>query len=141
MMSLAQLHEHMRSTMARRIDKGTMTVSLLSRLIGVGQPHVSSFVHGKRRLSLRTLDRVLSVQNWGIETLPKGDETMKAYEKNASLERVRERMAETVRTEQAREGRAREAARRELETTKHEQEMPAVAHLAELHHEVKHDAD
>ena len=48
----------MRLELLRRIERGTLSVSLLARQTGLGQPHVSNFLHGRRGLSLATLDRI-----------------------------------------------------------------------------------
>jgi transcriptional regulator with XRE-family HTH domain len=61
-MNFTQLQERVRLELLRRIERGTMSVSLLARQTGLGQPHVSNFLHGRRGLSLGTLDRILAAQ-------------------------------------------------------------------------------
>lgn len=54
---------------ARRIDRGQLTGTLLARQTGLRQSHLSNFIHRKRRLSLFALDRVLAAQLLSIEDL------------------------------------------------------------------------
>jgi hypothetical protein len=61
-MDLSQIHERLRLEMLRRIQRGTLSVSLLARQTGFGQPHVSNFLRGRRQLSLGGMDRILSAQ-------------------------------------------------------------------------------
>ncbi len=46
-----------------------MTASLLARKTGLQQPHISNFVHSKRRLSLQALDRVLAALELSVADL------------------------------------------------------------------------
>jgi hypothetical protein len=62
-MNFSQMHERLRLELLRRIQRGTLSVSLLSRQTGFGQPHLSNFLHGRRQLSLDALDRVLASQH------------------------------------------------------------------------------
>ena len=68
-MNFSQLQERVRLELQRRIDRGTLSVSLLARQTGLGQPHVSNFLHGRRGLSLKTLDRILEAQHLGVADL------------------------------------------------------------------------
>ncbi len=52
-MNFTQLHEHLRLELVRRIQRGTLSVSLLARETGFGQSHLSNFLHSKRQLSSR----------------------------------------------------------------------------------------
>jgi transcriptional regulator with XRE-family HTH domain len=61
-MNFTQMHERLRQEMTRRIQRGTLSVSLLARQTGIAQPHLSNFLHSRRQLSLETLDRVLTAQ-------------------------------------------------------------------------------
>jgi hypothetical protein len=61
-MNFLQMHERLRLELLRRIQRGTLSVSLLARQTGYGQPHLSNFLGGKRQLSLEGLDRVLQAQ-------------------------------------------------------------------------------
>jgi len=58
-MTFSQLHERMRLELRRRIERGTLSVSLLARQTGLGQAHISNFLNGRRGLSLPTLDKIL----------------------------------------------------------------------------------
>ncbi len=68
-MDFGQLHERIRLEVLRRISKGTMSVSLLARQTGLGQPHVSNFLRQHRRLSLDALDLVLDALRMRVEDL------------------------------------------------------------------------
>lgn len=61
-MNFSQLHERLRLELLRRIDRGTLSVSLLARQTGFGQSHISNFLRSRRQLSLEALDRVLLSQ-------------------------------------------------------------------------------
>jgi len=62
-MNFTQMHEHLRLELLRRIQRGTLSVSLLARQTGFGQAHLSNFLHSRRQLSLEALDRVLAAQH------------------------------------------------------------------------------
>jgi hypothetical protein len=61
-MNFTQMHERLRLELLRRIQRGTLSVSLLARQTGFGQSHLSNFLHGRRQLSLEAMDRVLTAQ-------------------------------------------------------------------------------
>jgi hypothetical protein len=61
-MNFSQIHERLRLEMLRRIERGTLSVSLLARQTGFGQPHLSNFLRGRRQLSLGAMDRILVAQ-------------------------------------------------------------------------------
>lgn len=54
---------------ARRIDRGQLTGTLLARQTGLRAPHLSNFIRRKRKLSLSALDRVLAAQLLSVEDL------------------------------------------------------------------------
>jgi hypothetical protein len=62
-MNFTQMHERLRLELLRRIQRGTLSVSLLARQTGFGQPHLSNFLRCRRQLSLDALDRVLAAQH------------------------------------------------------------------------------
>jgi transcriptional regulator with XRE-family HTH domain len=62
-MNFTQMHERLRLELLRRIQRGSLSVSLLARKTGLGQPHLSNFLNGRRQLSLDALDRVLAAQH------------------------------------------------------------------------------
>ena len=68
-MNFSQLQERVRQELLRRIERGTLSVSLLARQTGLGQAHVSNFLRGRRGLSLGTLDKMLAALRLGIEDL------------------------------------------------------------------------
>ena len=53
----------------RRVQRGALIVSLLSRQTGFGKSHMSNFLHARGQLSLEALDRVLEVQHLSVEDL------------------------------------------------------------------------
>lgn len=61
-MNFTQMHERLRLELLRRIERGTLSVSLLARQTGYGQAHLSNFLHGRRQLSLEAMDRILTAQ-------------------------------------------------------------------------------
>jgi hypothetical protein len=62
-MNFTQMHERLRQELLRRIQRGTVSVSLLARQTGFGQSHLSNFLHNRRQLSLEAMDRVLAAQH------------------------------------------------------------------------------
>lgn len=68
-MTFTQMHERLRLELLRRIHRGTLSVSLLARQTGLGQPHLSNFLHARRQLSLQALDRVLTAQHLAMDDL------------------------------------------------------------------------
>ena len=68
-MNFSKLQERVRLELLRRIERGTLSVSLLARQTGLGQPHISNFLHRRRGLSLKTLDRILEAQHLQIADL------------------------------------------------------------------------
>ena len=61
-MNFRQMHERLRQELLRRIERGSVSVSLLARQTGLGQSHLSNFLHSRRQLSLDAMDRVLAAQ-------------------------------------------------------------------------------
>jgi transcriptional regulator with XRE-family HTH domain len=68
-MNFTQMHERLRMELQRRIQRGTLSVSLLARQTGFGQSHLSNFLHGRRQLSLEAMDRILAVQQMSAADL------------------------------------------------------------------------
>ena len=62
-MNFSQMHERLRLELLRRIQRGTLSVSLLARQTGFGQAHLSNFLHSRRQLSLEAMDRILAAQH------------------------------------------------------------------------------
>lgn len=62
-MNFTQMHERLRQELLRRIQRGTVSVSLLARQTGFGQSHLSNFLHSRRQLSLDAMDRILAAQH------------------------------------------------------------------------------
>ena len=68
-MNFSQMHERLRLELLRRIQRGTVSVSLLARQTGFGQAHLSNFLHSRRQLSLEAMDRVLAAQRLTVADL------------------------------------------------------------------------
>jgi transcriptional regulator with XRE-family HTH domain len=68
-MNFNQLQERLRLELLRRIERGTVSVSLLARQTGLVQGHISNFLHGRRGLSLATLDKLLAAQRLTVADL------------------------------------------------------------------------
>lgn len=68
-MKFLELHERLRLEIWRRIDLGILSSVLLARQTGLAQPHISNFLHRRRRLSLPALDRILLAQALSVEDL------------------------------------------------------------------------
>jgi len=68
-MNFTQMHERLRLELLRRIQRGTLSVSLLARQTGFGQSHLSNFLHSRRQLSLEAIDRILAAQHLAADDL------------------------------------------------------------------------
>jgi transcriptional regulator with XRE-family HTH domain len=68
-MNLTQIHDRLCLELLRRIQRGTLSVSLLARQTGMGQSHLSNFLRGRRRLSLAAMDRILAAQHMSVADL------------------------------------------------------------------------
>jgi len=77
-MNFTQMHERLRLELLRRMQRGTLSVSLLARQTGFGQSHLSNFLHSRRQLSLDALDRILAAQHMAA-----GDLLPAAYQRGA----------------------------------------------------------
>ena len=68
-MNFTQMHDRLRLELLRRIQRGTLSVSLLARQTGFGQPHLSNFLRSRRQLSLEAMDRILAAQRLTVADL------------------------------------------------------------------------
>ncbi len=68
-MNFSQMHESLRLELLRRVQRGTLSVSLLARQTGFGQAHLSNFLRSRRQLSLDAMDRVLAAQRLKADDL------------------------------------------------------------------------
>jgi hypothetical protein len=68
-MNFTQMHERLRLELLRRIQRETLSVSLLARQSGFGQAHLSNFLHSRRQLSLEAMDRLLAAQHLTVADL------------------------------------------------------------------------
>ncbi len=72
-MNFTQLHDRLRLELLRRMQRGTLSVSLLARQTGFGQAHLSNFLHSRRQLSLEAMDRILAAQHLTVADLLPAD--------------------------------------------------------------------
>jgi hypothetical protein len=63
------MHERLRLELLRRIQRGSLSVSLLARQTGFGQPHLSNFLNSRRQLSMNAMDRILAAQHLNADDL------------------------------------------------------------------------
>jgi hypothetical protein len=68
-MNFSQLHEQLRVEMLRRIERGSLSTSLLARKTNFQPAHISNFLHRKRRLSLSALDLILKSERLSVADL------------------------------------------------------------------------
>jgi transcriptional regulator with XRE-family HTH domain len=68
-MNFIQMHDRLRLELLRRVQRGTLSVSLLARQTGFGQAHLSNFLHSRRQLSLEAMDRILAAQHLTVADL------------------------------------------------------------------------
>lgn len=68
-MNFSQLQERVRLELRRRIERGTLSVSLLSRQTLLAQAHISNFLNGRRQLSIGALDKILAAQRLEVADL------------------------------------------------------------------------
>jgi len=85
-MNITQMHERLRLELLRRIQRGTLSVSLLARQTGFGQSHLSNFLRCKRQLSLEAMDRILAAQRMAASDLLPAthDASVAAWEESES---------------------------------------------------------
>lgn len=75
-MNFTQMHERLRLELLRRIQRGTLSVSLLARQTGFAQAHLSNFLNRRRQLSLEAMDRILAAQRLAaVDLLPAAQRT------------------------------------------------------------------
>jgi hypothetical protein len=68
-MNFSQMHERLRVELLRRIERRTLSISLLARQTGLGKSHISGFLHCRRGLSNGAADRILAAQRMDCEGL------------------------------------------------------------------------
>ena len=68
-MNFLQLHERVRIEVARRIENGSLSATLLAHQIDCSPAHISNFLRRRRRLSIDALDKVLLAQSLSIAEL------------------------------------------------------------------------
>lgn len=65
-MNASALQEELRRVLWERIRAGKLTGLGLARQTGFEQAHISNFLHGKRSLSIESMDRILAAQNLSL---------------------------------------------------------------------------
>lgn len=84
-MNFSEMHDRLRLQILRRIQRGTASVSLLSRQTGIGQSHLSNFLNCKRQLSLQAADRVMSAQRITAADLLSSSEHARSVAEESAL--------------------------------------------------------
>lgn len=84
-MNFSEMHERLRLQLIRRIQRGTASVSLLSRQTGIGTSHLSNFLHRKRQLSLQAADRVMAAQHISAADLLSSSEQRTSLSEESTL--------------------------------------------------------
>jgi transcriptional regulator with XRE-family HTH domain len=71
MLDFACLQSRLRRAVLERIRSGQLSGQRLAQIVGVKQPHISNFLHGRRGLSLEAMDRVLrSLEISALDLVP-----------------------------------------------------------------------
>jgi transcriptional regulator with XRE-family HTH domain len=70
-MTLIQVQVRTRELTQRQIDRGQMSVKLLSARTGIRESHCSNWLHGRRGASVHFLSRVLDALRVELEITPK----------------------------------------------------------------------
>jgi DNA-binding transcriptional ArsR family regulator len=68
-MNFSQLQERVRLELLRRIERRTLSVSMLARQTEMGQPHISNFLRKQRGLSVGALDKIMAAQHMEVADL------------------------------------------------------------------------
>jgi len=68
-MNFKAMHDQLRRELLRRIERGTLSASLLSRQTGFGLSHISNYLHGRGQLSMDAVDRVLAALHLSVSDL------------------------------------------------------------------------
>jgi hypothetical protein len=68
-MNISQMHERLRTVLLRKVQRGHLSVTLLSSQTGLGKSHISRYLHAQGQLSIHALDRILEAQHLGAEDL------------------------------------------------------------------------
>jgi len=65
-----RIQDQLRAVLLRGISRGTLSVSLLARKTGLGQPQVSNFIRGRRNVSMGSFDKLLRAANFAAQLFP-----------------------------------------------------------------------
>jgi transcriptional regulator with XRE-family HTH domain len=87
-MNFSQLQERVRLELLRRIERGTLSVSLLARQTKLGQGHISNFLHGRRQVSMQSLDKILAAQRLTVADLLPAQRGMLLDSQNAEVAKI-----------------------------------------------------
>lgn len=68
-MNFSHLHERLRIEIWRRIERGVVSGKLLAAQTGLRSSHISNFLHRKRNLSLKAIDRLMTAQQIAVQQL------------------------------------------------------------------------
>jgi transcriptional regulator with XRE-family HTH domain len=67
-----ELQTQLRGVIRTGIQRGKLSVSLLSRRTGISAAHLSNLINGNRNFSIESLERVLGAIGFAVEIYPKG---------------------------------------------------------------------
>lgn len=70
-MAIESVERAARDIFNRRVDAGTMSVKLMSQLIGLAPSHISNFRHNERGLSVDSLSRMIVALGFDVELIPR----------------------------------------------------------------------
>lgn len=70
-MALESVERAARAIFNRRVDAGTMSVKLMSQLIGLAPSHISNFRNNNRSLSIDSLSKMIGALGFDVELVPR----------------------------------------------------------------------
>jgi transcriptional regulator with XRE-family HTH domain len=73
--AMIRAQAQLRVILQHRIDRGTMSLLLLSRKTGIGTSHLSNWRHGNRAASLQALHAIAHALGFRVELVPIAGET------------------------------------------------------------------
>jgi hypothetical protein len=71
-MNFTQIQDRLRNEILRKIQRQTLSISLLARQTGLAPGHLSNFLRYRRHLSMNAMDRILNAQRWSVADLIPG---------------------------------------------------------------------
>ena len=78
---MLRAHAQLRAILETRIQRGTMSLSLLHRKTHIGASHLSNFRHGRRALSIASMSAIARALGFDAELVPLADPDQVHHEK------------------------------------------------------------